>query len=297
MAQTGFTPIQLYRTTTASATPSAGNLADGELAINTNDGRLFYKDNGGVVQTIAWKTTPVSAGGTGVTSSTGTGSVVLSAAPTLSGNVSISGTDALKLPAGTTAERPSPTTGQIRFNTTLSGFEGYNGSDWGTVITTGSTAAVTQGMLASGVAGNGPAFSAYRSSDQTGVSDAVNTKVQLNLENFDTASCFDSTTNYRFTPNVAGYYQINGTLYITGTLANSLASIYKNGSLYCYGSFLVASSSGAVSSVSSLVYLNGTTDYVELYGYGDTTSGTPTFSSAGGVTSTIQFSGFLARAA
>lgn len=53
MAQSGFTPIQLYRTTTASAAPSAGNLADGELAINTNDGRLFYKDSGGVVRAIA----------------------------------------------------------------------------------------------------------------------------------------------------------------------------------------------------------------------------------------------------
>lgn len=55
MAQSGFTPIQLYRSTTASATPSSGNLADGELAINTTDGRLFYKDNSGVVQTIGAK--------------------------------------------------------------------------------------------------------------------------------------------------------------------------------------------------------------------------------------------------
>jgi hypothetical protein len=52
MAETGFTPIQLYRTATASAAPSSGNLADGELAINTNDGRLFYKDSGGAVQII-----------------------------------------------------------------------------------------------------------------------------------------------------------------------------------------------------------------------------------------------------
>jgi hypothetical protein len=170
-------------------------------------------------------------------------------------------------------------------------------SNAGTMVTTGSTAAVTQGMLAAGVAGNGPAFSAYRSSDQTGISDAVFTKVQLNLENFDTASCFDNVTNYRFTPNVAGYYQINGTLYITGSLAAGVSAIYKNGSLYCYGSFVVVGSSGTVSSVSSLVYLNGTSDYVELYGYGDTTSGTPTFSSAGGVTSIIQFSGCLVRAA
>lgn len=167
----------------------------------------------------------------------------------------------------------------------------------GNVVTTGSSGVVTQGMLASGLAGNGPAFSAYRNADQTGVSDAVLTKVQLNLENFDTASCFDSTTNYRFTPNVAGYYQINGTLYVTGTLATGSSAIYKNGSLYCYGSFVIVSATGSISAVSSLVYLNGTTDYVEYYGYGDTTSGTPTFSSAGGLTSVIQFSGFLARAA
>ena len=53
MAQSGFTPIQLYYSTTAAAAPSAGNLANGELAINITDGRLFYKDNGGVVRVLA----------------------------------------------------------------------------------------------------------------------------------------------------------------------------------------------------------------------------------------------------
>lgn len=53
MAQSGFTPIQLYFSTTASATPSAGNLANGELAVNITDGKLFYKDNGGVVRVLA----------------------------------------------------------------------------------------------------------------------------------------------------------------------------------------------------------------------------------------------------
>lgn len=70
MAASGFTPIQLYRTATASAAPTAGNLADGELAINTNDGKLFYKDSGGSVQVIGYKTVPVSAGGTGQTTYT-----------------------------------------------------------------------------------------------------------------------------------------------------------------------------------------------------------------------------------
>lgn len=53
MAQTGFTPIQLYRTSTASAVPSAGNLADGELAINLTDKKLYAKDNTGTVFLLA----------------------------------------------------------------------------------------------------------------------------------------------------------------------------------------------------------------------------------------------------
>lgn len=55
MAQTGYTPIQLYYSSTASAAPIAGNLAAGELAINTNDGKLYYKDSGGSVQLMASK--------------------------------------------------------------------------------------------------------------------------------------------------------------------------------------------------------------------------------------------------
>jgi hypothetical protein len=57
MAQTNYTPISLYYSATASATPSAGNLVAGELALNTNDGKLFYKDSSGVVQTLASKAT------------------------------------------------------------------------------------------------------------------------------------------------------------------------------------------------------------------------------------------------
>jgi hypothetical protein len=68
MAQSGFTPIKLYRSSTAAAVPLAADLAPGELAINTNDGKLFYEDSSGVVQVIGWKTTPATAGGTGQTS-------------------------------------------------------------------------------------------------------------------------------------------------------------------------------------------------------------------------------------
>jgi hypothetical protein len=55
MAQNGFTPIKIYSSTTAAAVPTAGNLEQGELAINTNDGKLFYEDSSGVVQVMATK--------------------------------------------------------------------------------------------------------------------------------------------------------------------------------------------------------------------------------------------------
>jgi hypothetical protein len=70
MAQTGYTPIQLYYSSTATNVPLAASLANGELAINITDGKLFYKDNAAAVQVIGWKTTPTSAGGTGLTSYT-----------------------------------------------------------------------------------------------------------------------------------------------------------------------------------------------------------------------------------
>ena len=74
MAQTGFTPLQIYSSTTAAAAPAVGNLTNStlgsELAINITDGKLFYKDNANAIQVIAWKTTPTTAGGTGLTSYT-----------------------------------------------------------------------------------------------------------------------------------------------------------------------------------------------------------------------------------
>jgi len=86
MAQTNYTPISLYYSTTASTAPTAGNLVDGELAINTNDGKLYYKDSSGVVQTIASK-----AGNTNVSSFSG-GSTGLTPSTATTGAVSLAGT-------------------------------------------------------------------------------------------------------------------------------------------------------------------------------------------------------------
>jgi hypothetical protein len=64
MAATGYTPISLYYSATAAAAPTAGNLVPGELALNTNDGKLYYEDSAGAVQVIASKATGSVAGST-----------------------------------------------------------------------------------------------------------------------------------------------------------------------------------------------------------------------------------------
>lgn len=52
---------------------------------------------------------------------------------TASGDLTLSGTGAIKVPSGTTAQRPSDGPGKIRFNTTVGKFEGHNGTSWGTI--------------------------------------------------------------------------------------------------------------------------------------------------------------------
>lgn len=144
----------------------------------------------------------------------------------------------------------------------------------GTVVTTGSTAGVSQAMLASGVAGNGPAFSAYQlnGSANQSVSSDVWTKFKIDTEEFDTNSNFDTSTN-RFQPTVAGYYQVNGCGYLRNSAACALkiVSIYKNGTIYKQGTQLYLTGNYYTAAdtfmVSSLIYFNGSTDYVELYGY------------------------------
>lgn len=119
-----------------------------------------------------------------------------------------------------------------------------------------------------------PKFSAYRDvSDQAVISSAW-TKVELNAELFDTNANFDEVTNFRFTPAVEGYYQINWVVICgasSGMLIDARSALFKNGSMYKYGASILGaggtfSVNNAILSGSSLVYMNGTTDYLELYG-------------------------------
>jgi hypothetical protein len=133
MAASGFTPIQLYRTTTAAAVPTSGNLTDGELAINTTDEKLYFKNAAGTVKLLAANVTPVANGGTGLATLTannvilGNGtSTPLFVAPGTAGNVLTSN--------GTTWASTTPTTPAQVYPG--AGMAVSTGTAWGTSKTT-----------------------------------------------------------------------------------------------------------------------------------------------------------------
>ena len=143
----------------------------------------------------------------------------------------------------------------------------------------------------------GPAFYVARDGAQS-ISNTTWTKIQLTTTNssgFDTNGCY-SNTDYRFTPNVAGYYQIQFTLAIsTGSLQAGRAAIYKNGNRWVLTELYMNSGDNyddLTTQVCTLLYLNGSTDYVEFYGWRNGGSGT-----VGGTSAYNQASGFLARQA
>ena len=140
------------------------------------------------------------------------------------------------------------------------------------------------------VSSNMPAFSAYQSSAQT-LSSVTFTKVTCQTKEFDTNSCYDNATNYRFTPTVAGYYQFNAALQITTSTSTALICFYKNGSEVKRPSYLSGSSVANSNGGTALIYCNGSTDYIEFYallGTGQALS-TSVFST--------WFQGFLVRTA
>jgi len=149
----------------------------------------------------------------------------------------------------------------------------------GTILTTATA----------GVPVNGPAFSAYKSSSQS-LNSATLTKVTFDQEDFDTASCFASS---RFTPNVAGYYQFNAGVRSDAATVSALHTILTASTVgeFAAGTFTNTPLAGFMSSCSGLIYLNGTTDYVEVYAY----SGNGVTASAG--RSATYFQAFLARSA
>ena len=117
------------------------------------------------------------------------------------------------------------------------------------------TAAVTLASM-----GNGPAFSAYPSSNQT-ITTGTFTKILFQTEEFDTNNNFASST---FTPTVAGYYQVQLAISPNTTTSNTQSAIYKNGAIY---KRVFNTGTNVMVEAVALVYCNGTTDYIDGYGY------------------------------
>ena len=133
---------------------------------------------------------------------------------------------------------------------------------------------------------NYPAFEAYLSADQT-VTSGTTTKVEHNTESFDTDNCYDNSTNYRFTPTVAGKYYVYSTVRGNAgasTLDLEMTAIYKNGSSYIENQVDYRNNDASLAGITvcAIVDMNGSSDYLESYARclgGTTLKASPTRSS------------------
>jgi hypothetical protein len=149
-------------------------------------------------------------------------------------------------------------------------------------------ASITQAKLASGVGNTGPAFNAQMTSNQS-ISASTYSKIIFNNAITNVGSCYDPTTNYRFTPTTAGYYFISAIIY-GGGFGSTNATIYLvgNGGAQSAQITNFQSGYGYHLVLNKLQYFNGSTDYAEIWWGSGTTE-----TIGGGIQS--QFNGFFVR--
>jgi len=128
---------------------------------------------------------------------------------------------------------------------------------------------------------NTPAFFARIASTQT-VSNNTSTKVAFATEVIDTDSAYDNSTNYRFTPQTAGNYFVFAGVGMTdqdNTIITAMLKIYKNGSEHMRSRFSSTSNYQywQTPTASQIIAMNGSSDYLEVFGLLNISSGTPTF--------------------
>ena len=160
----------------------------------------------------------------------------------------------------------------------------------GTITTSSGSGTITLGQsgetvaFGSGVTSkmNQPAFQAQLSADQTVTNETV-TKLQADTEDFDTDNCYDNSTNYRFTPNKAGKYKVY-CMFSFDSTANDKNSqqqvrLYKNTTEVARSwQILTSNERLVVISFNFIIDMNGTSDYLELFGFLSVLSGgTPKF--------------------
>jgi hypothetical protein len=112
----------------------------------------------------------------------------------------------------------------------------------------------------------GPTFSAYQNASAQTVSQNVSTKITFDATEWNVLSGY-STANSKFTPTTAGYYQVTasvGSQNVAGGVVQ--LDIFKNGSTYKSG-FSINAAATYRSQMTCMVYMNGSTDYIEVYWY------------------------------
>ena len=147
-----------------------------------------------------------------------------------------------------------------------------------TVGASGDTVALGSGALQSNLLT--PIFSAYSNANQTGLTQGAYSKITLNAEYFDSDGAFD-VSNYRFTPTTAGKYFVYSTLHCNATAANNFllgtTTIKKNGSNIIYSQMDQRTTGNGYSNAVcafGVVDMNGSSDYLESWGYVSSSGGT-----------------------
>ena len=148
-------------------------------------------------------------------------------------------------------------------NGTMKLSRGNAGATTQDLITVSAANIITGGVGAT-LVGNGPAFSAFCSTPVS-VTGSIATRVSFQTKDFDTNNAFDSVVNFRFQPNIPGYYSLASSVHVlqTGSMSGEFR---KNGVLWKVFSYTggVSPSNPQVSG-SCLIFLNGSSDYAEVW--------------------------------
>lgn len=215
MAQSGFTPIQLYRATTPTLVPSAGNLAAGELAINLADEKLYFKNASGVVKLLA--DSAVVGTVTSVAASGGTTGLTFSGSPiTSSGTLTLSGT--LAVTNGGTGATTFTSGRLLRGNGTSAVTASIVGDDGATATVNGALITTGAASLRGNVELSGSVTSGY------GVSTAAVALELGGLRSGDGATFVDfhATAGTDFESRIIRDPGVNGNFQIANTGTGSM---------------------------------------------------------------------------
>jgi hypothetical protein len=275
MAATNFTPISLYYSSTASAVPTAGNLVAGELALNNNDGKLFYKDSSGVVQVIGTK------GGVGSSTTTqvlynSSGLVVGSANMTFNGTTLTLANDASI--SGLTVGKGG---GASAFNTAVgasalaANTSGITNSAFGAsalLVNTTGTQNTAVGRFSLGANTSGSQNTVVgKDASASNTTGSNNTALGFEALLFNTTASNNTAVGYQ-----AGYSNTTG----TGVVAIGRLAMYSNTTGAANNAIgnaaLYSNSTGTANNAfgQSTLYANSTGNYNTAFGHESLTSNT-----------------------